>query len=255
VVKPSRAVIFQKEGRVGIITLNRPEVGNVINTKMAGELAGVFAQIAEDKEVRVLVITGQGESFCCGADPKEELPLTGRDKSISPARLLLSLPCPTIAAINGDALSCGLELVLACDIRIAAENASFGFPEASLGLIPRHGGTQYLPRIVGRAKALEMLLTAEPINGKEAYRIGLVSKLVPKTELMPVSMEIARAISDKAPIALGYLKEVVKKGMELTLEQGLQLETDLYCLLQTTKDRTEGIKAFLKGKSPHFKGE
>jgi len=253
-VVPSRTVIFRKEGQIGIITLNRPGVGNAINNKMAGQLVDVCSRIAEDREVRVVLITGQGKSFCLGADPKEKLLFTKRDKS-SPAQLLARLNCPTIAAINGDALSWGLELALVCDIRIADETASFGFPEVALGLMPQDGGTQWLPRLVGRAKALEMLLTAEPIDAQEAYRIGLVSKVVPETELIPLTMDIARKISSKAPVALSYIKEAVSKGLDLTLEQGLGLETDLYCLLQITQDRIEGIRAFREKRSPHFKGE
>jgi enoyl-CoA hydratase len=165
------------------------------------------------------------------------------------------LNCPVIAAVNGDALGAGLELALSCDIRICSENAHFGFPETSYGLIPGGGGTQRLPRIVGKGKATEMVITAEPIDAAEAYRIGLVTKVVPKQKLSTEAEEVAKRLSLRAPIAVRYAKEAVNKGMDMTLAQGLRLEADLSFLLQTTKDRAEGIKAFLEKRKATFKGE
>jgi enoyl-CoA hydratase/carnithine racemase len=158
-------------------------------------------------------------------------------------------------AVNGDALGQGLELVLAGDIRVASENATFGFPDTAFGLIPQDGGTQRLPPLVGKTKALEMLFTAEPIDVQEARRIGLVNKVVSQEELMPTVMGLATTMTSKGPIALRYAKEAVHKGLDLTLAQGLRLEADLYLLLQTTRDRTEGIRAFLEKRTPQFKGE
>jgi enoyl-CoA hydratase/carnithine racemase len=165
-----------------------------------------------------------------------------------------SLAIPVIAAINGDALGQGLELALACDIRIAVGSARFGFPQIASGSMPRDGGTQRLPRLIGRGKAMEMLLTGQSVDAAEAYRIGLVSKVVRQEELMPAAMDIAQSLASRAPLAVRYGKEAVLKGMDLTLEQGLRLEADLYFLLQTTRDRAEGIKAFLEKRSPKFKG-
>ncbi len=254
-VEAKQALIFQKKGPVAVITLNRPGVGNKINLELAGELARVCSRIQEDAEVRVVIITGKGSSFCLGVDLGELKLLSARWDKLSPTRLLAGLNCPVIAAINGDALSLGLELAMVCDLRITSKNASFGFPETALGLIPQHGGTQWLPRLVGRAKALQMLLTAESITAEEAYRVGLVSRVVPKTRLFPVTMQIASEIGSKAPIALGYIKEAVNKGLDLTLEQGLRLEADLYSLLQTTQGRVEGIRAFREKRTPHFERE
>jgi enoyl-CoA hydratase/carnithine racemase len=156
--------------------------------------------------------------------------------------------------IGGDAIGLGLELALACDIRIAADTAHFGFPHIKEGLIPWDGGTQRLSRVVGQAKAMEMILTGEVIDAEEAYRIGLLSKVVPAEELMPVTIDMAREMASKGPIALRYAKEAIQKGMDLTLEQGLRLEADLYFLLHTTKDRTEGITAFREKRTPEFEG-
>jgi enoyl-CoA hydratase len=160
-----------------------------------------------------------------------------------------------IAAINGDAWGEGLELALSCDIRIASEGARFCLPHTGYGLIPGGGGTQRLPRLVGKGKALEMTLTAEPIDAQEAFRTGLVNKVVPHDELLQEVEELAGRIIARAPIALRYAKEAVNKGLDLTLEQGLRLEADLYFLIQTTDDRMEGIRAFLEKRSPQFKGE
>jgi enoyl-CoA hydratase len=162
---------------------------------------------------------------------------------------------PVIAAVNGDALGPGLELALSCDIRLASDRAKFGFPEVAEGFIPAGGGTQRLPRIVGRGKALELILTAETITAKEALEIGLVSKIMPPKELFTQAGSLAKDIAAKGPIALRFIKEAVNKGLDLTLEQGLRLEADLYFLLHTTADRTEGITAFLEKRKPKFKGK
>lgn len=164
------------------------------------------------------------------------------------------LNCPAIAAINGDALGKGLELALACDLRLAAETARLGLPEIASRHILHDGGTQRLPRLIGRARALEMILLGESINAIEARLIGLVDKVVPPEELLPMANKLAQQIAAYAPVAVRYSKEAITKGSELTLEQGLRLESDLYALLQTTGDRTEGITSFLEKKPPEFKG-
>jgi enoyl-CoA hydratase/carnithine racemase len=175
-------------------------------------------------------------------------------KPFSVAGPIADLDRPVITGIEGDAIGLGLELALASDIRIAAATAQFGFPHIKKGLIPWDGGIQRLARVVGKAKAMEMILTGGLMDADEARRIGLVSKVVSSEELMPVTMDMAREMASKGPIALRYAKEAIQKGMDLTLEQGLRLEADLYFLLHTTKDRTEGIKAFREKRTPEFEG-
>jgi enoyl-CoA hydratase/carnithine racemase len=242
-------ILYQKKESVASIMLNSPDKGNVITVRAGYELADVCAQINADDEVRTVIFTGAGEHFCIGADP-------ARRKSPIPSltAALLNIKCPVIAAINGDALDEGLELVLACDLRVAASTARFGFARIATGHIPYDGGTQLLPRIVGRTKAMEMILLGEVISATYAAQIGLVNRVVPQEELMPVAAEIAATICSKAPLSLRYAKEAVCQGLDLTLEQGMHLEADLYHLLQTTEDRTEGITAFRERRVPRFKG-
>jgi enoyl-CoA hydratase/carnithine racemase len=176
-------------------------------------------------------------------------------KFFSVAEPIAKIDRPVIAAIQGDALGQGLEMALACDLRVAAETSRFGLPQIHTGLIPWNGGTQRLTRLVGRGKALEMILTGETIDAREAYQVGLVNKVVPPKELMSTVTGMAREMASKGSIALRYTKEAVYQGMDLTLEQGLRLEADLYLLIHTTKDRTEGIKAFREKRVPKFEGK
>ena len=257
---PYKTIIYEKKEQVVWLTLNRPKVGNTINLELANELADACRAINQDDNVRAVIITGAGETFCSGCDltelrstPTHNLKKTNA-ASLS-ATAVASLNCPIIAAVNGDALGAGLELALSCDIRICSENAHFGFPETSYGLIPGGGGTQRLPRIVGKGKATEMVITAGPIDAAEAYRVGLVTKIVPRQRLAAEAEEIAGKLISRAPIAVRYAKEAVNKGVDMTLAQGLRLEADLSFLLQSTKDRAEGIKAFLEKRKPTFKGE
>ncbi len=247
------SLIYGKAEAIRTVIINRPEVGNAINLRLAEELADVFAEIGRDEEARAVVITGAGdEAFSVGADIKDLFSQATEPPSIAVSISALNLP--VIAAINGEALNQGLELALACDIRVAVNTARFALNYVSLGLIPRDGATQRLPRLIGQTMSMEMLLTGRCIDAAEAYRIGMVHKVVSKVELMPVAMEMAHTIAAKAPLAVRYVKEAIYKGLDLTLEQGLQLEADLYCLLHTTEDRTEGIRAFLEKRSPKFKG-
>jgi enoyl-CoA hydratase len=252
------ALVYEKFGAVAVVTFNRPFKGNAIDVKIAQALNDTCTEIGCDSNIHVLVITGSGEkAFSIGLEhdkliaTDECLPETDLLSVVTP---VASLAIPVIAAINGDALGQGLELALACDIRIAVGSARFGFPQIASGSMPRDGGTQRLPRLIGRGKAMEMLLTGQSVDAAEAYRIGLVSKVVRQEELMPAAMDIAQSLASRAPLAVRYGKEAVLKGMDLTLEQGLRLEADLYFLLQTTRDRAEGIKAFLEKRSPKFKG-
>jgi len=257
---PHKTIIYRKQEQFIWLTLNRPLASNIINLELANELGDACREINQDEEVRAVIITGAGQTFCSGADLDELSSFTPgearqRNSASLSSRAVAALNCPVIAAINGDALGAGLELALSCDIRVSSENARFGFPETSYGLIPGGGGTQRLPRIVGRGKASEMILIAEPIDAREAYRIGLISKVVPGEKLAEEAEEIAKRLVSRAPIAVRYAKEAVNKGMDMTLEQGLRLEADLSFLLQSTEDRAEGIRAFLEKRTPHFKGE
>jgi enoyl-CoA hydratase len=172
-----------------------------------------------------------------------------------PFGCLAELPQPVVCAINGDAFGAGLELALACDVRIASEGASFALPDISLGLLPVAGGTQRLPRLVGRGKALEMVLTGEPVDAQEALRIGLVGAVAPPEVLATVAEAVASRIAERGPLAVRYAKEAVSRGIDMPLEQSLRYETDLTVILQTTEDRAEGVKAFLEKRRPEFKGK
>jgi len=251
-------VIYNNREHIAHIILNRPEADNIINVQLAQELENICSEINQDDNIYIAVITGAGDkAFCSGS----ELP-----HSVQPGSVVGENPCrasaaiagidrPAIAAINGDALGQGLELALSCDIRIASDKARFGFPQIASGLIPMDGGTQRLPRLIGKGKALELIMTAEIVSAEEALAIGLVSQVVPSQNLAAEAEALARTIASKAPIALRFIKEAVNKGLDLTLEQGLRLEADLYFLLHTTADRTEGIRAFLEKKPPKFKGK
>jgi len=216
----------------------------------AADLAAICDELNYDTEIRAAVITGSGPVFCRDIAAKGRTPA-----GFSLAMPVSSLNCPVIAAINGDAAGIGLELALACDIRIAAKTARFSFPGIGRGLISSDGATQRLPRLVGRAKALELLLTGDAVKADEALRIGLVSRVVPAKEVLDIALEMGREMAGKASMALRYCKEAVYKGLDMTLAQGLQLEGDLYFLLHTTEDRTEGITAFKEKRRPGFKGK
>jgi enoyl-CoA hydratase len=240
------AIIYDKGQSHAVITLNRPAADNIINQQLAQEMVEVCQEVDQDDEVRAVIITGAGDVFCGGS----ELTVPG-----GVAAAVASLEKPVIAAINGDALGQGLELTLGCDIRLAVTGAKFGFPQVARDLLPMDGGTQRLPRIVGRGKALEMLFTGKTITAEGAYDIGLVHKVVERETLTSEAETLATDLAGKAPIALRYAKEAINKGLDLTLEQGLRLEADLYFLLHTTDDRTEGIRAFQEKRSPEFKGQ
>jgi enoyl-CoA hydratase/carnithine racemase len=244
----STAVIYTKKDHVAQVILNRPEANNAITQQLAQELDEICLQVNQDDDVYVVTVVGAGDAFCSGGELVTE-------PHHRPADAVASIDRPVIAAINGEALGEGLELALSCDIRLASDNARFGLPQVTQGLIPMDGGTQRLPRIIGRGKALELLLTAETISAQEALDIGLVSRVVPPEKLPGEVAELAENIAAKGPIALRYIKEAVNKGLEMTLEQGLHLEADLYFLLHTTADRTEGIRAFLEKRPPRFKGQ
>ncbi len=249
---PYSTIIYTKKDHVAYITLNRPEADNVINQQLAQELEDVCRGINQDEDIYVVMLTGAGGKVFCGGS---QLELEKSGTVYSAATAIAGIDRPVVAAINGDALGQGLELALSCDIRLASDKARFGFPQVAQGLIPFDGGTQRLPRIVGKGKALELILTAETIIAEEAFEIGLVNKVVAGANLAAEAEALAKTIASKGPIALRYIKEAVNKGLDLTLEQGLRLEADLYFLLHTTADRAEGITAFLEKRPPQFKGK
>jgi enoyl-CoA hydratase len=261
------SIIYEVDEQIACITLNRPEVGNVINAQMAMELREVCLSINQEESARAVVINGAGDkAFCEGADLRGFFGSTNNDGSSleelsefilynNITEAVRCIQCPVIAAINGDVLGMGLALTLGCDLRLASNKSLLGVPDVAQGYLIASGITQWLPRIVGRAKALEMILTAESIDAQEAHRIGLVHKVIQHGEVISEAKELAKKIASGAPIALRYAKEAVHKGLDMTLEQGLRLECDLYMILHTTEDRTEGIRAFLEKRTPHFKGE
>jgi len=255
---PYQAVSLRKVDHVMVVNLNDMVSDELGMARLSDELTELCAEITWDEKVRVIVITGSGEkSFYLGAGLNRTVSGTGEEeemKFFSIAEPIARMDRPVIAAINGDAIGQGLEVILACDIRIAVETSRFGMPQIKGGLIPWDGGTQRLARLVGRGKALEMILTGETIDAREAYRVGLVNKVVPLKDLMSTVMSMAQEMGSKGSIALRYTKEAVYQGMDLTLEQGLRLEADLYLLIHTTKDRTEGIRAFREKRVPKFEG-
>ena len=261
-MKTYETIVYTVEEQVATITLNRPDVHNAQNDTLRREMYQAFSGLITDDDVKVIVVTGAGDrAFSAGADirefvePASPTQLRERRKRIEYRSMMDRCPQPIIAAINGFALGGGLELALACDIRIAAENATLGLTEVNLAIIPGGGGTQRLPRLVGKGKALEMILTGARIPAAEALRIGLVERVVPTGEALKAATELARTIAEKAPIALRYAKEAVVKGLGMALEDGLRLEGDLSTLLRTTEDRLEGAKAFLEKRKPRWAGK
>ena len=249
-------ILVQKSNHIAGITLNRPDEKNAINLQMAQEMDEICRQINADNDIYVVIITGSGNDFCGGNERQKSSRGDGElAQKYNLAASVAGIEKPVIAAVNGDALGEGLELALACDVRIAAQNAYFGFPEVTSGLMPTNGGTQRLPRIVGKGKALELILTGEIIDAAGALEIGLVTKVLPRESLTNEVEALAKTMAGKAPISLRYIKEAINKGLDLTMEQGLRLEADLYFLLHTTGDRTEGIKAFQQKRPPEFKGQ
>ncbi len=261
-------ILYDKNANIAIVTLQRPDVLNALNSQMSRELLDVADAIDDDDEVRVAILTGAGErAFSAGMDLKE---LVDSAEGVDDVNVLNEIrhrlwnlnPCerwakmiqPTIAAVHGYALGAGLELALACDIRVAAEDAQFGYPEIRLGIIPALGGTQRLPRLIGRAQATEMILTGEPISAAEAYRVELVSQIVKTEALLPAAIQLASKLATYGPIALRFAREAIDKGLDMTFDQGMHLETDLYAVLQTTEDRAEGIRSFKEKRKPTFTG-
>jgi enoyl-CoA hydratase len=255
---PYQAISLQKVDHAMVVHLDDIVSDQPGMARLSDELTELGAEITWDEEVRVIVLSGSGEkSFSLDTGLNRTVSGSGEEegtKFVSIAEPIAKIDRPVIAAIHGDAIGQGLEMALACDIRITAETSRFGMFQIKAGLIPWDGGTQRLTRLVGRGKALEMILTGETIDAREAYRVGLVNKVVPPKEVISTAMKMAQEMASKGSIALRYTKEAVYQGMDLTLEQGLRFEADLYLLIHTTKDRTEGIKAFREKRDPKFEG-
>ncbi len=255
------AIDYKKEGRIAIFTINRPDALNAMNVQGLRELHEAIVDFRDDPELWVGIITGAGEkAFCAGADIKDMIPFMkeNRDRPwavpTNPMRGL-DLWKPLIAAINGYALGGGLEIALACDIRVASENARLGTPEINLGLIPGWGGTQRLPRMLPWCKAAEILLTGKPVDAQEAYRIGLVNKVVPLKSLMSTAREYADVICQAGPLGVRAAKEAMIRGYSMTLEEGLRLENSLWGYLLSTEDYVEGSAAFVEKRKAVFKAK
>ncbi|MFW6202320.1 MAG: enoyl-CoA hydratase-related protein [Gemmatimonadota bacterium] len=252
--------IERHDGRA-ILIVDRPDKLNALNADTVDELGRAFRELAADDDVRGVIVTGAGEkAFVAGADIGELAkmgPIDGIDVSRAGQdvfRFVERMRKPVIAAVNGYALGGGLELALACHIRLASENARFGLPEVTLGIIPGYGGTVRLPRIVGRGRALEMILTGEMIDADEARRIGLVNRVAPQIELMGEAESLLEKIQANAPIAIGLALEAVEHGLNTSAEEGLTLEANLFGLLAATDDMREGMRAFLEKRDAEFEG-
>ena len=258
-------IVVKRERGILLIRLNRPEKKNALSMKMREELNEILDMASEDQEIRVLILTGGEENFCVGADVKEPEGISRVIKENPIYRIIHrkgiihskieNLPKPTIAAVSGLALGAGLEMALACDLRIASDTAMFGSPEIKLGGLPVGGGTQRLPRIVGLTKAKEMILTGESIDAREAYRVGLVNKVVLVNQLMAEAMRIGGILIDRPPLALTLGKHAIDTGFQMDIDSALDYEASLASILYKTEDREEGIRAFSEKRKPIFKGK
>jgi enoyl-CoA hydratase len=256
------ALLVEREGPIMVVTINRPRVLNALSQVVLAELERAIDEAGSDDDVRVVIITGAGDrAFAAGADISElqalESGLEGHAHSHNAHRLLLKmvdLPKPIIMAVNGYALGGGCELAMAGDIILASENARLGQPEINLGIIPGFGGSIRLPRLVGRTKAMELILTGDYVDAQEALRIGLVNQVVPREELMPKARELATKIASKSPAAVKLAKHAVNEGLEIDLRSAADLEASYFGLAIATEDRKEGTSAFLEKRPPNFKG-
>ena len=253
-------VTLEQKGPVGVITMNRPEALNALNDQVLRDLDQVLDQVEENEEILVAVITGAGRSFVAGADIGQMSTLTaaeGKKFGALGNRVFLkleNLSKPTIAAVNGFALGGGCELSMACDIRVASEKAKFGQPEVGLGITPGFGGTQRLPRIVGAANAMELILTAKTINAAQAKEIGLVSHVYAPEELMDKALELANAIAANAQVAVRQSKAAIRRGLQTDMATGTAFESEAFGLCFATEDQKDAMKAFVnKEKVTSFK--
>jgi len=254
-----RFILWEKKEEVGILTINRPEVRNALNPEAWSEIQAALEAAEEDPQMRVVIITGAGDkAFCAGADVGRLAQFTMWDilarKTDKIFAYIHNFPKPVIAAVNGLALGGGCELAMTCDFRVGSENARFGQPEINIGIFPGGGATQRLQRLVGVGRAKELIFTGEIIDAREAERIGLLNKVFPPKELMNKTMEIAKKICLKSPLALRLAKSAINMGVETGLQAGLAYEKLGRTIVQGSEDRVEGMQAFLEKRKPEFKG-
>ena len=254
-------VVYEKKGSIAYVTINRPKVLNALNTPTWKDLRTAFEDARDDAAVRGVILTGAGnKAFIAGADISELAHVAAFEAEQSSRfgqevlDLIQNIGKPVIAAVNGFALGGGCETAMACTIRIAVETAKFGQPEVTLGLVPGGGGTQRLPRLVGKGRALQLILSGEMISAQEAYRIGLVNEIVPAADLITRAETILRKIASNAPIAIKFALEAVNKGMDTSQGEGLLLEASYFGLCAATEDKKEGTTAFLEKRAPQFRG-
>ena len=259
---PYSVIRMEVEGGVAVLTVNRPDKLNALSAEVIAELDSAIGQVRDDREIRGLIVTGTGEkAFVAGADirelaaaePVEMRAIALRGQQVF--RTLEMMGKPSVAAINGYALGGGLELAMACAVRFAAENAKLGQPEVKLGILPGYGGTQRLPRLVGRGRALEMLLAGDPVDAAEALRIGLVNAVVPQAELLPRSRAWLERVLANAPLAVALVMEAVDVGLEAGAEMGFRFEATAFGVAAASHDRSEGTAAFLEKRKPVFTGK
>lgn len=255
-------IIFEKEDYLAILSINRPKAMNALNADTLYELEAAVKEVKDDTNIKVMIITGTGDkSFVAGADITFMLPFTpieGRFFSDVGERVMRQvelLEKPVIAAINGFALGGGCELAMSCDIRLASENAVFGQPEVGLGVIPGFGGTQRLPRLIGEGRAKELTFTGDIINAEEAYRIGLVNHVYPLDQLIDEAKKLAQKIASKAPLAVGYAKYAINKGLQADIDTAMGIESDMFGICCATSDKAEGMGAFVEKRKPKFEGK
>jgi enoyl-CoA hydratase len=261
-----QTILFDVRDQIAYVTFNRPEAMNAMNRQMTQDLVEVCRHIEETPEIRVAIFTGAGEkAFSAGMDLKERAetvfsPIERRNQKLTnkihtQARAVAAITKPTIAAIRGYCVGGGLEFALACDLRVAADDAKLGLTEVRRGIIPGAGGTQRLTRAVGVTKAMEMCLTGDTVSGSEAKALGLVNDSVPSADVVKAAENLAARILKGAPISVAFIKEAIKKGVELPLEEGLRLEADLSALIGSTEDAKEGPRAFAEKRAPVWKGK
>jgi enoyl-CoA hydratase len=255
-------ILLERDGAVAIVTINRPAVLNALNAQTLDELRRVILDLKRDDDVRVVVLTGAGEkAFVAGADIKElavQTPTSGREHALTGQHifdLIENMGKPVIAAVNGYALGGGCELAMACTLRIASDTAKLGQPEISLGLIPGYAGTQRLPRLVGKGRAMELILTGTPIDANEALRIGLVNRVTRHADLMSEVRKLAGQLAANAPVAARYIIDAVHRGFEMPFAEACRYEATLFGLVASTGDMREGTAAFLEKRKPQFKGK